>query len=773
MAQQIIDFGSFPNDPAADPIRAAFQKVQNNFTELYQTTLSTGVIEIVAGVGLDQNRTQGNVSMSANISNIRLSTGSSNSLVFGTSSSPTDPNVVVTTSTLPIYVDLAPSITTANANFTGSLKTANFSMTGFVTSSLLPGAQDTYNLGSPSRRWKDLYLSGTTLTLGTVPVQSDGTSIIMPNVTVTSNIAAGNVVAGSVSGNLTTAVQSNITSVGTLATLSVSANVTAGNMNVSGSFAASTIYGNIVLPPGATIDAPGSNMQVLFNDSGKQSAVPGLAFDRANTLLTIQGNIASGNLITTGNANISGNATITGNIGVNKVVASGNIEGSNIVTLGILASQTGISTGANLAISSITTDGTYVTVNFATQTTAPFNAGSTVTITGVSPSTYNGSWTVVTAAAGYITFASTLSTTATVTSARIKGNGNTAINGVLEVVGNTSMGNITAVNSITGNSITLSGNVDSENLIASGIIRVTGTANLGAVFSPGDSNVANSIVRGSFGATGAATFAGTITAETDASFYGGLLANSTMSINGGLTANSTALFNGLVTANSGLSVTGSLSASNASIGGFSITSGGNASGNIFTATLFSGNGASLTFVNGSNISGVVANANYTVYASSAVTSDTATLANNIRQGSYSNITGVGTLTSLTVGGDFSVNNGQTNGNLTITNGYLKLTINNAVSANGATLPTATQLGNAVNIITSVATGTGVKLPAAMTGVVLYVINDTNSGITVFPSSGQYIDTQAQNAGFNLGAYARMSFVGGTTNKWYTMTSVYA
>ena len=36
MAQQYIDFGTFPNDPAADPIRAAFQKIQNNFTDLYK-----------------------------------------------------------------------------------------------------------------------------------------------------------------------------------------------------------------------------------------------------------------------------------------------------------------------------------------------------------------------------------------------------------------------------------------------------------------------------------------------------------------------------------------------------------------------------------------------------------------------------------------------------------------------------------------------------------------------------------------------------------------
>jgi cytoskeletal protein CcmA (bactofilin family) len=358
-------------------------------------------------------------------------------------------------------------------------------------------------------------------------------------------------------------------------------------------------------------------MQVLFNDSGNAAAVAGLMFDKANTLLTIQGDIAGSNL------NVE-NANITGNIGVNKVVATGNVEGSNIVTLGVVSTQSGITTGANLAITSISGTGSFVTVNFATQTSIPFASGDTITISGVLPTTYNGTWTVATGTTSLITFASSLTTTATVTSARIKGNGNTTINGILNVVGNTSIGNITAVNSITGNTIVLSGNVDSGNLIASGIIRVTGTANLGAVFSPGDSNVQNSTVRGSFGATGAATFAGTITATADASFYANVLANSNMSVVGGLTA------------------------STANIANFRITTGGNVVGNIFTATLFSGNGANITFINGANVTGVVPQASSASTATIAQTAWAVAGANvsgTVASASYS--TTAGSATSAT------------------------------------------------------------------------------------------------------------------------------
>lgn len=643
MAQQNIDFGSFPNDPAADPIRAAFQKVQNNFTELYQTTLSTGVTEVVAGVGLAQNRTTGNIAISANISNIRLSTGSSNSLVFGTSSSPTAKTVTTVSSVTPIFIDLAPSITTANANFTGSLYTANFGLSGYVNTSMLPGQTETYDLGSASLKWRDLYLSGNTLTIGAVAIKEVNGNLAIPNVVVSGNVAAGNVSAGTVTGNLVTAVQPNVTSVGTLAQLAVTSNISAGNMSVSGSFVAGTIYGNVVLPPGANLSAPGSNMQIMFNDSGNAAAVPGLSFDKANTLLSIQGNISSGNLITTGNA------TITGNIGVNKVVATGDVEGANIVTLGVVSTQTGISTGANLAISSITGDGSNVTVVFTTQTSIPFNVGSTVTISGVSPESYNGSWTVGTAAVDRITFVSSLTTSASVAGARIKGSGNTTINGILEVVGNTSIGNITAVNSIIGNIMTLSGNA----------------------------NIAN----------------------------------------------------------------------------FRITSGGNVVGSIFTATLFSGNGANISFINAANVTGTV---------SSATTASTSDLANNIRQGSYSNITGVGTLTSLTVDGAF--NTGDTS-----ISGYLKMSVNNAVAAGAS--PTA--LTKTINVITSTSAGTGVALPSAVVGQVIYVINDVNASIIVYPYAGQYIDRLAQNAGFTIGPYGRMTFIATSTSKYYTITSIYA
>lgn len=37
MTQQIINIGQLPNDGSGDPLRVAFQKINNNFTQLFQT----------------------------------------------------------------------------------------------------------------------------------------------------------------------------------------------------------------------------------------------------------------------------------------------------------------------------------------------------------------------------------------------------------------------------------------------------------------------------------------------------------------------------------------------------------------------------------------------------------------------------------------------------------------------------------------------------------------------------------------------------------------
>jgi hypothetical protein len=125
MSQQLIDFGAFPNDPAADPIRAAFQKVQNNFTELYQTTSTTGVVSLTTTNGLTQNRINGNVVIAANISNITIQTGPGLLVGVGTATGNT---ATVLSHTTPFVIALGNTLTTGNivaSNIVGTVRSTS------------------------------------------------------------------------------------------------------------------------------------------------------------------------------------------------------------------------------------------------------------------------------------------------------------------------------------------------------------------------------------------------------------------------------------------------------------------------------------------------------------------------------------------------------------------------------------------------------------------------------------------------------------------------
>jgi hypothetical protein len=74
----------------------------------------------------------------------------------------------------------------------------------------------------------------------------------------------------------------------------------------------------------------------------------------------------------------------------------------------------------DLAITSISGSGSKVTINFAPQTTAPFEVGEYIVVQGVTPSAYNGTWLVTDSDVSYIKFEST--TTAAMTIPGVIGN---------------------------------------------------------------------------------------------------------------------------------------------------------------------------------------------------------------------------------------------------------------------------------------------------------------------------------------------------------------
>ena len=154
------------------------------------------------------------------------------------------------------------------------------------------------------------------------------------NVVATANVIAGNVYANagtigatSLAGTLTTAVQTNITSVGTLGLLAVTANVDAGNLRTSG----------LVLSTG---NITGGNL----NTGGLVLATGNVTGGNVTTagLVLATGNVTGGNLTTAGVVAATGN------------VAGGNITtGAKVVAVGNIDTTAGIFNGDGFGISNI------------------------------------------------------------------------------------------------------------------------------------------------------------------------------------------------------------------------------------------------------------------------------------------------------------------------------------------------------------------------------------------------------------------------------------
>jgi hypothetical protein len=63
VTQQIINVGTAPNNGTGDPARTAFQKCNDNFTELYAG--GSGVTSIIAGTGISVDQSTGDVTVTA------------------------------------------------------------------------------------------------------------------------------------------------------------------------------------------------------------------------------------------------------------------------------------------------------------------------------------------------------------------------------------------------------------------------------------------------------------------------------------------------------------------------------------------------------------------------------------------------------------------------------------------------------------------------------------------------------------------------------------
>ena len=512
----------------------------------------------------------------------------------------------------------------------------------------------------------------------------------------TANSVAGANVSGQVgnalvAGTVYTAAQPNITSVGTLSSLSVSGNLTAGNANITGTLTVSSITtsaggsGNIsgadVISANAFIASGNINAAFYLGNGSQLTGVAAASATKTANgtsnvdIVTANGNITmgvggTGNvvIVTTTGVNVAGYITTTGNVTVGNIIGNGQ-------ALSALA-------GANVTgeVSFAATANSVAGANVSGQVGNALVAG-----------------TVYTAAQPNITSVGTLSSLA-VTGALSAGD--TTIAGNLTVTGTTTTVNSTVTQIVDpifelgggANGAALSSNDGKERgqllhyydggvkdafmgwmntdkvfTFASNVSVANNTVTvntLGAI-KAGDANLGNAVTSNYFVGNGSLLTGIIASGGTSTTLANGTSNVNITTANGNITMGVGGTGNVVIVTGTGVNVAGTLNATG------NLTAVNANLGNLVTANYFTGNGSLLTAITGANVTGevtfaatanAVAGANVSGNVGNALNAysvaggnvsgqvGNALVAGTVYTAAQPNITSTGTLTSLTVSG---------------------------------------------------------------------------------------------------------------------------
>jgi hypothetical protein len=350
-----------------------------------------------------------------------------------------------------------------------------------------------------------------------------------------SNIAGANVSGqvgnALVSGTVYTNAQPNITSVGTLTSLTVTGNVTGGNLITTGAANVGTLavtgtsnlgnVGNVIITGGT------ANYVLQTNGSGNlswvvqagSSAASNIANGTSNVNIpTVNGNVnitSAGNttmVITGTGANIAGNLDVTGNLTAGNITtagSSGNITGANNISANTFTSTIGVGTAPFI----VTSTTQVANLNVATAGTA----GLAVAVTGAAQGNITSVGTLTTlGVSGTVTAAAFTANTglftgdggglSNIAGANVTGQVGNAL--VAGTVYTNAQPNITSVGTLT--SLLVSGNANVGNLTTPGVLSVTGNANVGnlgtaVLIATSTGSFGGNVSMNSFNITGLAT----------------------------------------------------------------------------------------------------------------------------------------------------------------------------------------------------------------------------------------------------------------------------
>jgi hypothetical protein len=241
---------------------------------------------------------------------------------------------------------------------TGDLSvTGNATLSGNILGDRIQNGTTTIDIQTPNGN-ANITVGGTS----NVAVFTTGGVNIAGAISATGNITGGNLSGTSIVGTLTTAAQTNITSVGTLSALSVTGNVQGGNLRTAG-----------------LISATGQVTGSQFNGSGAGlTSIPNGAL--SNSSITVNGtaiSLGGSGTVTANAATLTGtvlNATVVsssltsvGTLGSLTVTA--NVSGGNLITAGLVSTSSIVKTGSN-AVGNIGSSSNYFNTVFAQATSA-------------------------------------------------------------------------------------------------------------------------------------------------------------------------------------------------------------------------------------------------------------------------------------------------------------------------------------------------------------------------------------------------------------------
>ena len=505
MTQQIIYVGAAPNDGDGDPIRTAFIKTNDNFSELYARVQVDAPSTLIGKVGDEI----GYYAPTADYFYYCFANYNGSSVIWAQITSLGNISATKIQNGTSVVQIVDPN-GNANVNINGTSNVAVFANTGVYVSRLSAiGNISTANyvLGNGA------FLSGLPATYSNANV-ADFLPVYSGNIAAAYVSVSGNVVGGNI---LTLG---NVSAQGTI-------NAT-GNIVTNGYFVG-TFVGNVT----GNFVVPGSNTQVIFNTSGNADAVGGMTYNKgSNTfsilgVITAQANIIGGNLLTAGlisaSSTVTSAATITGgNLATGGTAsASGNVTGGNLLTAGIV-SATNTITGGNLATggtvsaSSNITGGNLLTGGLLSAA-ANIYSNATIHVTNdidaggnIAATNYTGTLvSVIGNITGANIFAGIASASGNITGNYFLGNGacltgvitsvaninngtsninipSTDGNIIISVGGNYNIVTFTNTGILANSTVSVTGNLTAGNLTTSGLISATGNLTAGNLNTTGN-----------------------------------------------------------------------------------------------------------------------------------------------------------------------------------------------------------------------------------------------------------------------------------------------